>query len=85
PSFLLLLTLFPLSLIISPTPSILSHPQPAKLVQTFPNFLLPRNLLLPLLLFIIFIIIHFILITKPPQPLSEVPPTFTLHAIPPNQ
>ena len=90
PSLLLLLTLFRLSLNVATTRRILLYGQNgpdavSEVIKSFGNFVVQGNILVGLIIFIIFIIINYMVITKGTERIAEVAARFTLDAMPGKQ
>ncbi len=90
PSLLLVVTLFRLSLNVASTRLILLHgsegPQAAgKVINTFGQFVAGGNTVVGMVIFIIFVLINFIVITKGSTRIGEVTARFTLDAMPGKQ
>ncbi|WP_182101566.1 flagellar biosynthesis protein FlhA [Niallia taxi] len=85
PSLLLLTTLFRLGLNVSTTRGILSSGTAGSVVHTFGEFVIGGNLVVGILIFLIFTIIQFIVITKGSERVSEVAARFALDAMPGKQ
>lgn len=85
PSFLLIMTLFRLSLNIASTRLILGEAYAGKIISAFGSFVIKGNYIVGLVIFIILIIIQFVVITKGAGRISEVAARFTLDAMPGKQ
>lgn len=86
PTLLLLITLFRLALNISSTRLILSNGGDAgRVIATFGSFVVGKNLVVGLVIFLIIVLIQFIVITKGAERVSEVAARFTLDAMPGKQ
>ncbi|MCT4642825.1 MAG: flagellar biosynthesis protein FlhA [Bacteriovoracaceae bacterium] len=91
PSVLLVATLFRLSLNVASTRNILLNGGSAKgaaagdIIEAFGNYVVGGNFAVGIILFIIFVIINFIVITKGAGRVAEVSARFTLDAMPGKQ
>lgn len=91
PSVLLVVTLFRLSLNVASTRNILLNGGTAKgsaageIIEAFGNYVVGGNFAVGIILFIIFVIINFIVITKGAGRVAEVAARFTLDAMPGKQ
>lgn len=85
PAFLLITTLFRLSLSITTTRLILLEGDAGKIVETFGNFVVGGNLVVGLVIFIIITIVNFLVITKGSERVAEVSARFSLDAMPGKQ
>jgi len=86
PTLLLLVTLFRLALNISSTRLILSNGGDAgQVIATFGGFVVGKNIVVGLVIFLIIVLIQFIVITKGAERVSEVAARFTLDAMPGKQ
>lgn len=86
PTLLLLTTLFRLALNLSATKLILSNGGNAgEVIATFGSFVISGNIVVGIIVFIIIIAIHFVVITKGAERVSEVAARFTLDAMPGKQ
>lgn len=85
PSFLLVMTLFRLSLNIASTRLILGEAYAGKIITAFGSFVIKGNYVVGIVIFIILIIIQFVVITKGAGRISEVAARFTLDAMPGKQ
>jgi len=85
PSFLLIMTLFRLSLNIASTRLILAEAYAGHIITAFGSFVIKGNYIVGLVIFIILVIIQFVVITKGAGRISEVAARFTLDAMPGKQ
>src|SRR5688572_9762583 len=89
PSFLLLITLFRLSLNIATTRAVLLHggegTHAAGVIEALGNLALGGNFVVGTVVFIILVIINFVVITKGSERISEVSARFTLDSMPGKQ
>jgi flagellar biosynthesis protein FlhA len=91
PSVLLVITLFRLSLNVASTRNILINGASQKssaagqIIEAFGNYVVGGNFAVGIILFIIFVIINFIVITKGAGRVAEVAARFTLDAMPGKQ
>ncbi|MBN2008088.1 flagellar biosynthesis protein FlhA [candidate division KSB1 bacterium] len=85
PSFLLIMTMFRLSLNIASTRLILGESYAGQIILAFGSFVIKGNYVVGLVIFIILIIIQFVVITKGAGRISEVAARFTLDAMPGKQ
>ncbi|TVS13398.1 MAG: flagellar type III secretion system protein FlhA [Planctomycetaceae bacterium] len=85
PSFLLLTTLYRLSLNVATTRLILLDGNAGRIVATFGNFVVGGSLVVGLVVFLILVLIQFLVITKGASRISEVNARFTLDALPGRQ
>ena len=85
PSFLLIMTLFRLSLNIASTRLILGEAYAGRIITAFGSFVIKGNYIVGFVIFIILIIIQFVVITKGAGRISEVAARFTLDAMPGKQ
>ena len=86
PSLLLVTTLIRLGLNISSTSSILTKNGDAgKVIHAFGSFVLQGNVVVGFIIFLIFVLVQFIVITKGAERVSEVAARFTLDAMPGKQ
>jgi len=90
PSLLLLLTLFRLSLNVATTRRILLYGQNgpdavSEVIKSFGKFVVQGNVLVGLIIFLIFIIINYMVVTKGTERIAEVAARFTLDAMPGKQ
>jgi flagellar biosynthesis protein FlhA len=90
PSILLIGTLLRLSLNIAAARRILLYgnegPSAAEhIIEAFGRFVVGSNVVVGLIIFLIFIVINFVVITKGAERVSEVAPRFTLDAMPGKQ
>jgi type III secretion protein V len=85
PSILLLTTLFRLALAITTTRLILIQADAGHIVETFGNFVVGRNLVVGLVVFLILTIVNFMVITKGSERVAEVSARFSLDAMPGKQ
>jgi len=91
PSVLLIVTLFRLSLNVASTRNILLNGATDRgaaagdIIQAFGNYVVGGNFAVGIILFIIFVIINFIVITKGAGRVAEVAARFTLDAMPGKQ
>lgn len=85
PSLLLITTLFRLSLNISSTRLILGNADAGRVIDAFGNFVIGRNVIVGILIYLIIMVIQFIVITKGAERVAEVSARFTLDAMPGKQ
>ena len=85
PTLLLLLTCFDLGLMFLLHVPFLTHGDAGGVVETFGSFVVGGNIIVGLVVFLILVIIHFIVITKGSERVSEVAARFTLDAMPGKQ
>ncbi|MEA2101024.1 MAG: flagellar biosynthesis protein FlhA [Thermodesulfobacteriota bacterium] len=90
PSLLLVITLFRLSLNVASTRLILLHGSEGQLaaghvINTFGQFVIGGSYVVGLIIFVIFVIINFVVITKGATRIGEVTARFTLDAMPGKQ
>jgi flagellar biosynthesis protein FlhA len=85
PSLLLIATLFRLSLNISSTRLILSNADAGNVIEAFGNFVIGRNIIVGILIYLIIMVIQFMVITKGAERVAEVSARFTLDAMPGKQ
>lgn len=85
PSLLLIATLFRLSLNISSTRLILSNADAGNVIEAFGNFVIGRNVIVGILIYLIIMVIQFMVITKGAERVAEVSARFTLDAMPGKQ
>ena len=91
PSVLLVVTLFRLSLNVASTRNILIHggtegsAAAGDIIQAFGNYVVGGNFAVGIIIFLIFVIINFIVITKGAGRVAEVAARFTLDAMPGKQ
>jgi len=85
PSFLLLATLFRLSLNVASTRLILLHAYAGKVIQAFGLFVVGGSYVVGLIVFLILVVVNFIVITRGATRVSEVAARFTLDAMPGRQ
>ena len=91
PSVLLIVTLFRLSLNVASTRNILLNgasdrgAAAGEIIEAFGNYVVGGNFAVGIILFIIFVIINFIVITKGAGRVAEVAARFTLDAMPGKQ
>lgn len=90
PSFLLIVTLYRLSLNVASTRLILLHGSEGDLaagrvINTFGQFVVGGSYVVGLVIFAIFVIINFVVITKGATRIGEVTARFTLDAMPGKQ
>jgi flagellar biosynthesis protein FlhA len=86
PTILLILTLFRLALNVSSTKLILGNGGYAgDVIATFGSFVIGKNLVVGLIVFVIIVAIQFIVITKGSERVAEVAARFTLDAMPGKQ
>lgn len=84
PSVLLIMTAFRLALNVSTTRAILSQGASfdGRVITAFANFVVSRNVVVGVVIFIILIIVQFIVITKGATRVSEVAARFALDSMP---
>ena len=89
PAMLLMNTLFRLSLNVSTTRLILGSdaipPDAGGMIDAFSNFVAGGNTVVGFVMFLIFVIINFVVITKGSTRITEVAARFTLDAMPGKQ
>ena len=90
PTVLLVITLFRLSLNVASTRLILSHGHEGEtaagdMIKAFGQLLMQGNFIIGLVLFAIFVLINFIVITKGSGRIAEVAARFTLDSMPGKQ
>lgn len=85
PTFLLLATMFRLSLNISTTRSILLKADAGDLIEAMGNFVAGGNIVVGIIIFIIITVVQFMVITKGAERVSEVSARFALDAMPGKQ
>ncbi len=85
PTFLLLATMFRLSLNISSTRSILLHADAGELILAMGQFVAGGNIVVGLIIFIIITVVQFMVITKGAERVAEVSARFALDAMPGKQ
>lgn len=85
PSFLLLATLFRLTLNISTTRLLLSTGDAGQVIQSFGEFVIQGNLIVGFIVFLIITFVQLIVITKGSERVAEVSARFTLDAMPGKQ
>lgn len=85
PTFLLLATMFRLSLNISTTRSILLDGEAGDLIQAMGNFVAGGNVVVGIIIFVIITVVQFMVITKGAERVAEVSARFALDAMPGKQ
>ena len=85
PTFLLLTTMFRLSLNISSTRSILLHGDAGELIEAMGLFVAGGNIVVGIIIFVIITVVNFMVITKGAERVAEVSARFTLDAMPGKQ
>ncbi len=85
PTVLLLTTLFRLVLNVSTTRLILTQGNAGQVIDAFSRFVAGDNLVVGAVVFLIFIIVQFVVITKGSTRISEVSARFALDALPGRQ
>ncbi|PCI23294.1 MAG: flagellar biosynthesis protein FlhA [SAR324 cluster bacterium] len=90
PSVLLVTTLFRLALNVASTRAILSNGQKGlsaagNVIQAFGGFVVGGNYLIGIIIFLIFVLINFVVISKGAGRIAEVAARFTLDAMPGKQ
>jgi flagellar biosynthesis protein FlhA len=85
PTFLLLTTMFRLSLNISSTRSILLHGDAGELIEAMGLFVAGGNIVVGVIIFVIITVVNFMVITKGAERVGEVSARFTLDAMPGKQ
>ncbi|MDO5308191.1 MAG: flagellar biosynthesis protein FlhA [Planctomycetia bacterium] len=85
PTVLLITTLLRLALNVSTTRLILTQHDAGRVIDAFSRFVAGDNLVVGAVVFLIFIIIQFVVITKGATRISEVSARFTLDALPGRQ
>ena len=81
PTLILLTTVFGLALNVSSTRLILLHGYAGHVIQAFGRFVVGKNVVVGLIIFIILLAIQFLVITKGAGRVSEVAARFTLDAM----
>ncbi len=85
PTFLLLTTMFRLSLNISTTRSILLYANGGHLIEAMGNFVAGGNIVVGIIIFVIITVVQFMVITKGAERVAEVSARFALDAMPGKQ
>jgi len=85
PGFLLIITLFRLSLNVASTRLILGNANAGKVIYAFGDFVVKGNYVVGLIIFLILVIINFVVITKGAGRVAEVAARFTLDSMPGKQ
>ena len=85
PTMLLITTLFRLALNISSTRQILNQAYAGKIIDAFGNFVIGRNYVVGIIIFLIIIVVQFVVITNGAGRVAEVSARFTLDAMPGKQ
>ena len=85
PGFLLIVTLFRLSLNVASTRLILGDAYAGKVISAFGNFVVRGNYVVGFIIFLILILINFVVITKGAGRVAEVAARFTLDSMPGKQ
>jgi len=85
PGFLLIVTLFRLSLNIASTRLILSEANAGSVITAFGEYVTAGNIVVGVIMFIILVVIQFTVITKGSGRIAEVAARFTLDAMPQKQ
>lgn len=85
PSFLLMATLFRLSLSVAATRLILSQADAGKIIESFGGFVISGSYVVGIIVFLILVIIQFLVITNGSSRVAEVAARFTLDAMPGKQ
>ena len=85
PTFLLLTTMFRLSLNIATTRSILLHGKGGHLIEAMGNFVAGGNVVVGIIIFVIITVVQFMVITKGAERVAEVSARFALDAMPGKQ
>ena len=85
PTYLLLTTLFRISLNVSSTKLILGTGDPGNVVRAFGEFVGGGNLILGAIIFVIIILVQMMVINKGSERVAEVTARFTLDAMPGKQ
>ncbi len=85
PTFLLLATMFRLSLNIATTRSILLNGEAGHLVEAMGQFVAGGNIVVGIIIFVIITIVQFMVITKGAERVAEVSARFALDAMPGKQ
>ena len=85
PTFLLLTTMFRLSLNISTTRSILLYANGGELIEAMGNFVAGGNIVVGIIIFVIITVVQFMVITKGAERVAEVSARFALDAMPGKQ
>ncbi len=85
PTFLLLATMFRLSLNIATTRSILLNGEAGELVEAMGQFVAGGNIVVGIIIFVIITIVQFMVITKGAERVAEVSARFALDAMPGKQ
>lgn len=85
PTFLLLTTMFRLSLNISSTRSILLNGEAGNLIKAMGQFVAGGNIIVGIIIFVIITVVQFMVITKGAERVAEVSARFALDAMPGKQ
>ncbi len=85
PTFLLLTTMFRLSLNISTTRAILLYADGGELIEAMGNFVAGGNIVVGIIIFVIITVVQFMVITKGAERVAEVSARFALDAMPGKQ
>ncbi|MCG3153339.1 MAG: Flagellar biosynthesis protein FlhA [bacterium] len=86
PTWILMITLFRLSLNVSTTRSILINPQDAPdMVRTFGQWVVGGDVIVGIVIFAILVVVNYIVIANGAQRIGEVAARFTLDAMPGKQ
>lgn len=85
PSFLLISTLYRLSLSFAATRLILSEGYAGRVIESFGGFVIAGNYVVGIMLFLVLVIIQYIVITNGASRVAEVAARFTLDAMPGKQ
>lgn|GEM_PF-6588217 len=85
PNFILFLTIFRLSINISTTRLILNMSDPGEIIELSSRLLISDNLFAGFIIFIIFILIQYIVVSKGSERVAEVSARFKLDALPGKQ
>lgn len=85
PTLLLLVTLLRLSLNVSSSRLILTAGDAGKVIDAFGNFVIGKNYIVGILIFLILVVIQFVVVTNGATRIAEVAARFTLDAMPGKQ
>jgi len=85
PGFLLIITIFRLSLNVATTRLILGDAYAGKIITAFGNFVVRGNYVVVFIIFLILFLINFVVITKGAGRVAEVAARFTLDSMPGKQ
>lgn len=85
PTFILMTTIFRISMNVSSTKLILGEGHAGKVIETFGNFVGGSDIVIGAIIFIILVIVQFVVINKGSERVAEVTARFTLDAMPGKQ